>query len=133
MVFLATPHRGSDLSRSIVGRVSSGLIAYSDHINELLLKLVKENPDAFDKRRFRRLPTSIETLESITPNTPSILRALLMMKPNTEVVFHSIIGSLKPGGVDMTTDSMVNYGSAPLRRGRVGAHSSVRSRCSERS
>lgn len=114
VVFLATPHRGSDLSRSLVGRVSSGLIAYSDHINELLLKLVKENPDAFDKRRFRRLPTSIETLESISPNTPSILKAILMMKPQPDVVFHSIIGSLKPAGVDMTTDSVVNYGSAHL-------------------
>ncbi|WP_406696102.1 hypothetical protein V5E97_34425 [Singulisphaera sp. Ch08] len=114
VVFLATPHRGSDLSRSFVGRVSSGLIAYSDHINELLMKLVKENPDAFDKRKFRRLPTSIETLESISPNTPSILKAILMMKPRSDVVYHSIIGSLKPGGVDTTTDSVVSYGSAHL-------------------
>ncbi|SIO62216.1 hypothetical protein SAMN05444166_6981 [Singulisphaera sp. GP187] len=114
VVFLATPHRGSDLSRSLVGRVSSGLISYSDHINELLAKLVKENPDAFDKRKFRRLPTSIETLESISPNIPSILNAILMMKPHSDVVYHSIIGSLKPGGVVRTTDSVVNYGSAHL-------------------
>lgn len=114
VVFLATPHRGSDLSRSLVGRVSSGLIAYSDHINDLLMKLVKENPDAFDKRRFRRLPTSIETLESINPNTPSILKAFLMMKPNSGIIYHSIIGSLRPGGVDMTTDGVVPYGSAHL-------------------
>jgi hypothetical protein len=114
VVFLATPHRGSELSRSLVGRVSSGLISESDHINNLLQKLVRENPDAFDKRRFRRLPTSIETLESINPNTPSILKAFLMMKPEAGVVYHSIIGSTRPGGVDQTTDGIVPYSSAHL-------------------
>ena len=63
VVFLATPHRGSDMSRGVVGRVGTSLIADSDHIHKLLHQLVKDNPDAFDSRRFRRFPTSIETLE----------------------------------------------------------------------
>ena len=54
-----------------------GLISDPDHIHKLLYQLVKDNPDAFDRRRFRRLPTSIETLE---PNSP-ILKALLDMQP----------------------------------------------------
>jgi len=74
VVFLATPHRGSELSRGVVGRVSSGLITEADQITDLLAQLVKDNPDDFDRRRFRRLPTSIETLEPITPNSPSVLR-----------------------------------------------------------
>ena len=77
VVFLASPHRGSDLSRGVVGRVSAGLINDPDYIQKLLSQLVKDNPDAFDRRRFRRLPTSIETLE---PNSP-ILMAILAMKP----------------------------------------------------
>ncbi len=114
VVFLATPHRGSDLSRRVVGRISSGLIAEPDHVSDLLSRLTKDNPDAFNRRGFRRLPTSIETLEPVVVNTPSILKALLTMRPATDVAFHSIIGSLRPGGVDQTTDGVVPYSSAHL-------------------
>ncbi len=113
VVFLATPHRGSDLSRGVVGRVGTSLISDPDHIHKLLYRLVKQNPDAFDSRRFRRLPTSIETLE---PNSP-ILTALLNMQPPRPphlIQFHSIIGSLRPSGVDKTTDGVVPYPSAHL-------------------
>jgi hypothetical protein len=110
VVFLATPHHGSDMSRGVVGRVGAGLINDPDYIHKLLYQLVKDNPDKFDRRRFRRFPTSIETLE---PNSP-ILEALLLMKPNPEVVYHSIIGSLRPGPRDQTTDGVVPYRSAHL-------------------
>ena len=50
------------MTRGVVGRVSSNLISEPDHINDLLARLVRENSDAFP-RRFRRLPTSIETLD----------------------------------------------------------------------
>ena len=73
VVFLATPHRGSDMSRGVVGRVGTNLISDSDHIHDLLKRLVKDNPDAFNSRRFRRFPTSIETLDTNSP----ILTALL--------------------------------------------------------
>ena len=80
VVFLATPHRGSDLSRGVVGRVGAGLINDPDYVAKLLYQLVKDNPDAFDRRRFRRFPTSIETLD---PSSP-ILKSLLAMKPGPE-------------------------------------------------
>ncbi len=67
VIFLATPHRGSDVSRSVVGRVSSRLIDESDQFTQLLYKLVKDNTDAFDRRRFRKPPTSIDTLETNAP------------------------------------------------------------------
>ena len=114
VVFLATPHRGSDMSRGVVGRVGTNLISDPDHIHKLLYQLVKDNPDAFDSRRFRRLPTSIETLE---PDSP-ILTALLNMKPPpppAAAKFHSIIGSLRPTGVDKTTDGVVPYRSAHIK------------------
>jgi hypothetical protein len=64
VVFLATPHRGSDMSRGVVGRVSASLINDPDHISKLLAQLTKDNPDAFDRRTFKRLPSSIENLET---------------------------------------------------------------------
>jgi hypothetical protein len=108
VVFLATPHRGSDMSHGVVGRVGAGLINDPDYVAKLLYQLVKDNPDAFDRRRFRRFPTSIETLD---PSSP-ILRALRDMKPGPGVAYHSIIGSLRPGGVEDTTDGVVAYKGA---------------------
>ncbi len=109
VVMLATPHHGSVYSRGVVGRMSSTLIADPDHIHKLLVRLIKDNPDAFDSKRFRRLPTSIETLE---PDSP-ILSAMMLMKPGPAAM-HSIIGSNRPGGVDQWTDGVVTYKSAHL-------------------
>ena len=110
VVFLATPHRGSDYSRRPVGRLSSSLISEPDSIGALLTQLIKDNPDAFDRRRFRRLPTSIDTLD---PDSP-VLNALLAMRPGAGVQFHSIIGSQRPGPVAQSTDGVVPYRSSHL-------------------
>src|SRR6185312_6425421 len=109
VVFLATPHRGSDMSRGMVGRLGSNLISEADQIANLLSQLVKDNPEAFP-RRFKRLPSSIETLN---PDS-SMLEALLSMRPGPGVVYHSIIGSLRAEGVAQTTDGVVPYRSAHL-------------------
>jgi len=110
VVFLATPHRGSDLSRNMVGRIGTSLISDPNYINELLAQLMKDNPDAFDRRQFRRLPTSIETLNT----DHDVLLALLAMTPSPDVVFHSIIGSYRAGPVASSTDTVVPYRSSHL-------------------
>lgn len=108
VVFLATPHRGSDLSRRMVGRVGSGLIEEPDEIEKLFRTLAHDNRDAFDPKQFRRLPTSIDTLD---PDS-DILQALLEMKPGPDVVFHSIIGNNRPGPRNNGTDGIVPFSSA---------------------
>jgi pimeloyl-ACP methyl ester carboxylesterase len=110
VVFLATPHRGSEMSRRPIGRVSSSLISEPDKYSDLLNQLIKDNPEAFDRRRFRRLPTSIDTLE---PDSP-VLQALLKMKPRSGVQFHSIIGQLRGGPPDGSSDGVVPYRSSHL-------------------
>ena len=82
VVFLATPHRGSDLSRSMVGRVGAGLITEPDHIADLLSQADQGQPRRLRPPQFRRLPTSIETLDTDSP----ILLALLAMQPGPGVV-----------------------------------------------
>lgn len=111
VVFLATPHRGSDLSRGVLGRVGSSLVSEPDEISTMLARLIKDNPDAFDRKLFRRMPTSIETLE---PNH-KVLEAILEMEPNPRVHFHSIIGSIRPGPTDTSTDGIVPYASSHLK------------------
>jgi hypothetical protein len=110
VVFLATPHRGSDMSHGVIGRVGTSLISDPDSIHKLLARLVKDNDDAFDTRRFRRFPTSIETLDTNSP----ILTAILAMAPNKQVAFHSIIGTKSAGGRQDSTDGVVPYSSSHL-------------------
>ena len=110
VVFLATPHRGSELSRNVIGRVGTSLISDPDHISNLLAKLIKSNPDSFDSKQFRRMPTSIETLDTNSP----ILQAMLAMRPNAETSFHSIIGATRPGPIHTRTDGVVPYTSSHL-------------------
>jgi hypothetical protein len=108
VVFLATPHHGSDLSRHMVGRVGTSLISDPDHINKLLYRLSKDNPRELDSRKFRRFPTSIETLDTDS----DILQALLSMKPGPRVLYHSVIGSNRPTGIPQSTDGVVPYHSS---------------------
>jgi pimeloyl-ACP methyl ester carboxylesterase len=123
VVFLATPHRGSELSTKFVGRVGSSLIAEPDEIAKLFSQLAKRNPDAFDRKSFRHVPTSIETL---SPDS-EILQALLEMNPpqNRKIHFHSIIGSERAGRLSSTSDGVVAYTSAHLDH--VDSESVVRS------
>jgi pimeloyl-ACP methyl ester carboxylesterase len=109
VVFLATPHRGSDYARKLVGRVGTSLISEPDAYTKLIDRLVKDNPDTFP-RRIRHLPTSIETLD---PESP-VLAALMKMPVSPGVVFHSIIGSIRPEARSDTTDGIVPYASAHL-------------------
>jgi pimeloyl-ACP methyl ester carboxylesterase len=110
VVFLATPHRGSELARRTIGRVGSSLIAEPDHYSGLLSRLVKDNDGDLDPRQFRRLPTSIETLEVDS----DVLLALLRMRPRPGVTYHSIIGANRPGPAAKTTDGVVPYRSSHL-------------------
>jgi pimeloyl-ACP methyl ester carboxylesterase len=123
VVFLATPHRGAELSRRLVGRVVSNGISEPDDVHKLLTVLVKDNPDAFNARKFRHMPTSIDTLD---PNS-EVLHALLSMTPGASIVYHSIIGSLNPDGVRRTTDGVVPYSSAHLDGPNVKSEKVVRS------
>lgn len=121
VIFLATPHRGSDLAKSVVGKVGAGLIADVDRYTELLNKLIRDNPNAFDRRRFRRLPTSVEMLEP-PGKEPNVLSALLAMESSPDVAFHSIIGYNRAGPLELTTDGVVPYRSShyePARSERM--------------
>ncbi|CAN5617014.1 alpha/beta hydrolase [soil metagenome] len=108
VVFLGTPHHGSEIGRSVIGRIGSGLISESDEVSRLLDRLVKDNPDAFDRKQFRRMPTSIDNLAADSP----VLLALLKMTPSKDVTFHSIIGNKSPSPRDRATDGVVPYSSA---------------------
>ena len=118
VVFIATPHGGSQLSPSLIGRLGDKLAGMPKRATRTLRDLTMENPEL---RHLDEMPTSIDEL---APDSP-VLRALATKRPATGVHYHSIVGvtaeSCNPleewlTGIDahVPGDGVVPYKSAHL-------------------
>jgi hypothetical protein len=91
VIFLATPHHGSSLSRIGPARLADQVIRLPQGIVQVKHELARENPTevAFAKSK---VPTSVDLLQ---PGSPCL--ELLAAQPKPDGVhFHSIIGVLPP-------------------------------------
>jgi hypothetical protein len=120
IVFLASPHRGSKVADSIIGKLGAGMIKQPKEVVRLVREIdsldqadINFNPKAFK----RRIPNSIAQL---SPSS-SVLQTMNSIPMNSDVPYHSIIASknkhLGPGG----WDGLVAYESAHLQ----GAESEI--------
>jgi pimeloyl-ACP methyl ester carboxylesterase len=92
VVFLGTPHHGSRLSPSFLGRAAAGLVQMPRALLTEAADLVREDPDLPPKLRAGHIPTSVELLK---PEEPAL--ELLAAKPRPEPVrYHSVIGLVQP-------------------------------------
>ncbi len=109
VVFLATPHRGSQMASGFLGRLGASLIREPGRYNDFVDLLIRQNPGVFNSEAWRRIPNSIEMLD---PDSP-VLRSLLAMRHDPEVAVHSIIGYRKIlKDVEAMNDGVVAYQSA---------------------
>jgi triacylglycerol esterase/lipase EstA (alpha/beta hydrolase family) len=108
VVFVCTPHRGSDIATNSIGKIGISLIA-------LPFKVAKTMTDALTAQEIaqlsgsaKRLPTSISGLKPTNPGFPVVNSA-----PMT-VPYHSIIGDRGKGDTPKSTDGVVAYWSSHL-------------------
>jgi pimeloyl-ACP methyl ester carboxylesterase len=88
VVFIGTPHRGSKLSPSPLGRLAVHLVRMPRDLMTLHADIVKDNPDLAKVLRDRILPTSIDLLE---PGAPAL--QLMANRPRPQNVhYHTIAG-----------------------------------------
>jgi pimeloyl-ACP methyl ester carboxylesterase len=111
-VFLAAPHRGSNVANRLLGRFTTALVRREPELKALHAEVVAQNgPEVFQPRFRRKLPSSVDNLESNSPT----LRTLLGLPSAPGVPYHSIIPTLAPGGPrPLQTDGIVSYTSAHL-------------------
>lgn len=122
VIFLGTPHHGSQLSPSVVGRLGIKLIVLPSMLQSAFETAMKQNAAYWKAPLSDHVPTSIDML---APNAPALL--VLANKPRpTEVHYHSIIGVLQApphplkallawlGAPDEPGDGVVPYRSAHL-------------------
>lgn len=119
VVFLGTPHRGSKLSPSPVGRLAVKLVNLPRDLMDVMKDLSAENPELAAMLRKRPLPTSVDLL---APDSPA-LQVLAARPRPTDVHYHSIVGDLPPGDQPVEAwlggdrepgDGIVPYKSAHL-------------------
>jgi pimeloyl-ACP methyl ester carboxylesterase len=123
VVFIATPHRGSELADDLIGRVCDALIRLPDPLRRSHDAVFAQNEPGFFTPRFRAgVPTSIDELEVEDP----YLSALDRLPAAQWVQAHTIVGKVGGGPLETSSDGVVPYRSAHIdwsRSERVVPHS----------
>ncbi len=89
VVFIGTPHDGSNLARSCTARCASNLVEQPTRSRVAHDQLVRRNPGVFSPEFQERIPTSVDMLR---PDS-ELLKALQLLCAGPHVQLHSIIGT----------------------------------------
>jgi len=110
VIFISTPHRGSELASSWIGRIGAGMVRTPDLFTSIYTStkpLLIDDPAA---RTLKRMPNSVDTLE---PND-RFVEAVNKLPITPGVPYHSIIGDRGRGDTPNSSDGVVPYWSSHL-------------------
>ena len=110
VVYIATPHGGSELASLGVGRLTSVAIRQPPQTVAFHREVMRLNPGAVRPEYQRSLPTTIDILR---PGS-SVLEALHGLRPPCWITCHSIMGDAWTSPVSGPGDKVVPLGSARL-------------------
>jgi pimeloyl-ACP methyl ester carboxylesterase len=111
VVFIATPHRGSELADTFIGRLGDSFIRLPDPLEKSHDALIAQNAPDFFTARFRSgVPSSIDGLEMNNPYLTTIDR----LPPAPGAVAHSIVGKVGRGPLESSSDGVVPYSSSHI-------------------
>lgn len=115
VIFLATPHKGSNLAGSLVGKIGASLVDLPDDYETLFRRISQSNLDYLTPEMRKVLasggPTSIQ---SLSPKHPMI-QVLSELPISPRVKVHSILGRKgHDGPLKESTDGIVPYWSSHL-------------------
>jgi hypothetical protein len=112
VIFIATPHRGSEMGDQFIGQLARRLIRLPASLRSTYRTLLALNGDDFFTPEIRAgLPTSIDELR----RDNRLLATLSRLPVGPGVVYHSIIGQQDAGiALESSGDGVVPYASAHL-------------------
>ena len=108
VVFICTPHRGSDLASNPIGRIGISLITLPARLTAVMVDSLTGSDLAQITGSSKRLPNSITGLKPTSPALPVINSAPI------SVPYHSIIGDRGRGDCPNCSDGVVAYWSSHL-------------------
>jgi pimeloyl-ACP methyl ester carboxylesterase len=110
VIFISTPHRGSDLASNWIGRIGSALVRTPRPFTSIYAStkpLLIADPAA---RPLNRMPNSVDTLE---PND-RFVEAVNKLPITRGIPYHSIMGDRGRGDTPNSSDGVVPYWSSHL-------------------
>jgi pimeloyl-ACP methyl ester carboxylesterase len=110
IIFMSTPHRGSDLASNWVGRIGSMLVKTPSKlttIDQIIRANIKPDPAALQLKRF---PNSVDTL---APNNRFVV-AINKVPITPGIPYYSIVGDRGRGDTPNSSDGVVAYWSSHL-------------------
>ena len=110
VIFMSTPHRGSDLASNWIGRIGSMLVKTPSHlisVGQTIRADLKPDPAALQLKRF---PNSVDTL---APNNRFVV-AINEVPITSGIPYYSIVGDRGRGDTPKSSDGVVPYWSSHL-------------------
>lgn len=110
VIFISTPHRGSDLATSWIGRIGASFVKTPHEFDPVYASakpLLIADPAA---RSLKRMPNSVDTLE---PND-RFVEAVNKLPITRGIPYHSIMGDRGRGDTPNSSDGVVPYWSSHL-------------------
>jgi pimeloyl-ACP methyl ester carboxylesterase len=110
VIFISTPHRGSELATGWIGRIGAALVRTPQRFTSIYAAtkpLLIADPAA---RPLNRMPNSVDTLE---PND-RFVKAVNKMPIAHGIPYHSIMGDRGRGDTPNSSDGVVPYWSSHL-------------------
>jgi pimeloyl-ACP methyl ester carboxylesterase len=111
VIFISTPHRGSELASNWIGRIGAALVRTPRLFTSIYAStkpLLIADPAA---RPLNRMPNSVDTLE---PND-RFVEAVNKLPITRGIPYHSIIGDRGRGDTPNSSDGVVPYWSSHLQ------------------
>jgi pimeloyl-ACP methyl ester carboxylesterase len=111
VIFISTPHRGSQLASNWIGRIGAALVRTPQRFISIYAStkpLLISDPAA---RPLNRMPNSVDTLE---PND-RFVKAVSKLPITPGIPYHSIIGDRGRGDTPNSSDGVVPYWSSHLQ------------------
>jgi pimeloyl-ACP methyl ester carboxylesterase len=110
VIFMSTPHRGSDLARNWIGRIGSMLVKTPTKlltIGKTIREAATPDPAALQLKRF---PNSVDTL---APNNRFVV-AINKIPITPGIPYYTIVGDRGRGDTPNSSDGVVPYWSSHL-------------------
>ena len=110
VIFISTPHRGSVVAQSLIGRIASSLIHKPTAVVKLGPEIMQTSVAQEDPgmMKLKRMPNSIDTL---APNDPFV-KFMNTLPLTKDIPYHSIIGDRGRGDTPNSSDGVVPYWSS---------------------
>jgi pimeloyl-ACP methyl ester carboxylesterase len=108
VVFICTPHRGSDLASNGIGKIGISLITLPTRLTAVMMDSLTGSDLAQLTGSSKRLPNSITGLKPSSPALPVINSVPI------NIPYHSIIGDRGKGDCPNCSDGVVAYWSSHL-------------------